>query len=187
VIEREIENMMTRKKPDTETVYQLRPGVSQWFSNKGRWALVVDESSKFKNYNTGRFNRIKPTLDLFARRYILTGSPAPNGYMNLFSQIYILDQGNALGSFITKFRSEYFFQKPYDTYTYYLQESAEKRIQKRIKDLVISMSAEDYLDLPDRIDVDMIIDLPDKAKIIYKEIEKISFEKNQKKEIETKY
>ena len=164
-------SMITEKKAGTETVYVLKPGVSKFFSNKGRWCLVVDESSKFKNYASGRFNKIKAILDLFARRYILTGSPAPNGYMNLFSQIFILDQGNALGSYITHFRNKYFYQKPYDTFSYFLQDGAEEKIQDAIKDLVISMSAEDYLDLPDKIDIRIDIELPSKAAKIYKEIE----------------
>jgi superfamily II DNA or RNA helicase len=67
--------------------------------------LVVDESSKFKNPGSKRFKLLKQYLDRFPRRYILTGTFAPNGLMDVFSQQYIMDTGTTFGGYITHFRS----------------------------------------------------------------------------------
>src|SRR5690606_20905256 len=70
--------------------------------------LCIDESRKFRNHNTKRFEAISRVLPSFKRRYILTGSPAPKGLMNLWAQMYIVDRGESLGRYITHFRHKYF-------------------------------------------------------------------------------
>ena len=98
-------------------IYLINPeGLKWFFAAKGLEKikadmLVIDESTKFKDYSTARFKLLKPVLPLFKRRIILTGEPAPNGYMDLFGQCYIMDLGASLGRFITHYRAQYFFQE----------------------------------------------------------------------------
>lgn len=133
--------------------------------------LVVDESTRFKHANTQRFKTIKPMLPLFRRRYILTGSPAPNGLLDLFGQIFLLDGGSALGQYITHYRMHYFDQTGYGGYTWTPRDGAEEAIYDRLKPLVLRMSAADYLDLPPYIPNTIRVDLPEKAKKIYEQME----------------
>ncbi len=70
--------------------------------------LIVDEVTDFKYTNTLRFKRLEKLLNLFDRRYILTGDPAANGLLDLFGQCYILDGGNALGRFISRYKRDFF-------------------------------------------------------------------------------
>ena len=137
--------------------------------------LVIDESSKFKAANTQRFKLLKPMLRGFKRRYILTGTPAPNGMMDLFSQIYILDEGAALGRFITHYRNTYFYPSGFGGYEWKLQEGAEKRIQERVKPLTLRLEAKDYLELPERVENNIWVDMPDAAWDVYKQMEKEMF------------
>lgn len=109
--------------------------------------LVVDESTRFKAHNTQRHKLIKLLLPKFARRYILTGSPAPNGLLDLWGQCYILDLGNALGAYISHYRTQ-FFVPEFNGFGWKPQKDAEERIYKRLAPLVLRMSAEDYLDMP---------------------------------------
>lgn len=69
-------------------------------------ALVVDESTKFKDSQTQRFKALRQILHNFQRRYVLTGTVMPNGLLDLFGQIYILDLGHTLGRYITHYRNQ---------------------------------------------------------------------------------
>jgi SNF2 family DNA or RNA helicase len=133
--------------------------------------LVVDESSRVKNTQSKRFKLLKKVLHTFKRRYTLTGSPAPNGYMDVFGQIYVTDMGRSLGQYITKFRSEYFDPCGYMGYDWKIKPDGEKRIQERVRPIVLSLQAEDYIDMPTEVPNDVFIDLPPAAMKMYKEME----------------
>ena len=136
--------------------------------------LVVDESSSFKNPKSLRFKALKKVAAAFDRVVILTGTPSPNSLMDLWPQIYLLDQGERLGKTITKYREQHF--RPNQTnghivYNYRLLNGSEKRIKSKIKDICISMKAEDYLDMPDKVVNSVMIRLPKKLLRSYYDFE----------------
>lgn len=135
--------------------------------------LVVDESTRFKHPNTKRFKVLKNHLHKFDRRVILTGSPAPNGYADLFGQIYLLDMGRSLGEYITHFRNKYFFSTGFGGYTLIPKENTQEDIQERIKPLVLRMAAEDYLDMEPYVSNVIEVDLPEDARRTYYSMEKL--------------
>lgn len=135
--------------------------------------LVIDESTRFKHTNTQRFKELKPHLDKFARRYILTGSPAPNGLLDLFGQVFILDMGYSLGRFITHYRMSYFDSTGYGGYTFKPKPEAEEHIYKKLAKLVLRMDAKDYLDLPPLVYNTVKVTLPEEAKKIYDAMEEL--------------
>lgn len=160
-------------------IYIINPEGLEWlFSQRSfkkkfyNQALFIDESSKFKNTQSKRFKLLKNVLNYFSRRYILTGSPAPNGLLDLFGQIFIIDQGAALGRFITHYRNQYFYPTGFGGYEWKLQAGAEKRIQDRIRPLTLRLDAEDYLDLPKLIINKVDIELDKASRNIYEEMEK---------------
>ena len=124
----------------------------------GAWPfkmVVVDESSSFKNSKSARFRALRMVIGKIDRMIILTGTPAGNGLIDLWSQIYLLDQGERLEKTVTGYRSRYF--KPNKTnghivYSYQIRKDSEEMIFEKISDLVISMKNQDYLHLPDRVD-----------------------------------
>lgn len=140
------------------------------FKKLGYDVLVIDELNKFKHYNSNRSKGFKLVLHTFGRRWGLTGSPAANGLMDLFGQIYMLDLGNALGRFITHFRSQ-FFVPDRNGFAYELQPGGEERIYEKIEPIVIRMG-DDLIDMPDLVPHDVMVQLPDKARKIYDELEK---------------
>lgn len=156
----------------TDAKGKYHPGMAQklkiWWD-----MLVVDESTRFKHPDTKRFKILSKHLHKFHRRVILTGSPAPNGYLDLFGQIYILDLGNALGEYITHFRNKYFDSTGFGGYTYTPREDTPERIQERIKPLVLRMAAEDYLDLEPYIPNTIEVDLPEDARRTYTQMEEL--------------
>jgi SNF2 family DNA or RNA helicase len=125
--------------------------------------LVIDESSSFKSPKSLRFKALKLAQPSFKRVVILTGTPAPNGLIDIWSQVYLLDRGKRLGKTITAYREIYF--KPGKRngaiiYNYDLQQDGESRIHDKISDICMSMKAKDYLDLPKRIDNYIEIQFP---------------------------
>jgi len=138
--------------------------------------LTVDESTMFKNHDSARFKMMKKIVPRFARRYILTGTPIPNGYMQLFGQMQIVDEGRSLGTKIGHYRYEYFRQYGNPQHkNFELQVGGEKRINKKIAPFIIRLSAEDNLKLPPLIENKIMIDLPKKAQKIYDTLRKEHF------------
>lgn len=134
--------------------------------------LAIDESSKFKDSSTKRFKLLKPWLASFKRRWILTGTPSPNGLEDLFGQIYILDLGRSLGRFITHFRNEFFTRAPWNVYQWLPKPDSFQTIIQRIAPLILQLSAEDHLKMPELMYFNISVLLPKEAVTIYRQMEK---------------
>lgn len=143
-----------------------------------RWPfdmVVIDELSSFKSPKTKRFRALRRVRPLIKRIVGLTGTPAPNGLIDLWSQIYLLDQGERLGKTLTGYRDRFF--KPgrrngHIVYEWIPKPGAEERIHELLSDLCVSMRAEDWLELPDRVDVEVPVVLDAEAMMRYKQLEK---------------
>lgn len=136
--------------------------------------LVIDELSSFKAHQTQRFKSLRLARPWFKRVVGLTGTPAPNGLINLWSQMYLIDRGERLEKTISAYRSRYFrpgASNGYVVYSYNLLSDSERLIQERIKDICISMRAEDYLEMPERIDNFVRVTMPNKLMDAYKKFE----------------
>lgn len=137
--------------------------------------VIIDELSSFKSNKAKRFRKLKSVRSHIRRIVGLTGTPTPNGLEDLWAQIYLLDEGKRLGKTLTGYRDNYFTPGARNgnvVYEYNPRTWADEEINERIKDICISMKAEDYLELPERIDNVRHIKLPDKAKKQYEELEK---------------
>lgn len=137
--------------------------------------IVVDELSSFKSYKSQRFKALKVCQPTFKRFVGLTGTPAPNGLIDLWPQIYLMDRGARLGKTITNYRKMYF--RPGKTvgnvvYSYDLLENSESLIREKIKDICISMKAMDYIQMPMRTDNFIKLKLPDDLKKKYNDFER---------------
>lgn len=150
----------------------IPPKRLRWLYSLGFTTLVVDESTRFKNPSSLRSTLLAKIVPHFLRRIILTGTPAPNGLMDLFGQIKIIDEGRALGRYVTQYRKEFFFQTGFGGYTWLPQETALERINERIGPYILRLSAREYLDLPELVENIIRVDLPPDARRIYDEMEK---------------
>lgn len=108
--------------------------------------VVIDESSAFKSHSSKRFKLLKKMP--YARMIQLTGTPSSNGYLDLWSQIFLLDNGKRLGKFITHYRNKY-FNSDFMGYAFTLKQNAAEEIQEKIKDLVFNINYEQYVALPE--------------------------------------
>jgi SNF2 family DNA or RNA helicase len=162
--------LFTRRRVGKVWKYELTPLGKVVMSKVN--VLVFDELSKMKNSNSVRFSLIKPHLKKFDRRWGLTGSPAANGLLDLFGQCYVLDEGRSLGQFITHYRAAYFLPTDDMGYNWRVKEGGEEAIHARLKPLAISMSAKDYLELPDMIEHHLKFDLSPKVREQYDELDK---------------
>ena len=140
----------------------------------GRWPfdmVVVDESSSFKNPAAKRFKALKRMLPRIRSVVILTGTPAPNGLEDLWSQVYLLDRGERLGPYITHYRARYFDHNPW-RHEYVPKPGAFEAVQARIADICVSMKAEDWLTLPELIVDDVPVALDGAGLKAYREMER---------------
>ena len=136
--------------------------------------VVIDELSSFKSSKSQRFKYLKRIRPLLKRVVGLTGTPAPNGLMDLWAQMYLLDQGERLGRNITRYRQRFFYPAKMNghiVYAYEPKPNADKAIHRLIGDITVSMKAEDYLELPDKIVNDVYVNLDPKVMAKYQELE----------------
>lgn len=113
--------------------------------------VVVDELSTFKNPKSQRFKALRRVMPKVDRFIGLTGTPAPKGIPDLWSQIYLMDRGDRLGKTLTEFRTRYL--KPGKIFNgavceWKLQSDAEERIYKKIEDICMSLDQKDCAELP---------------------------------------
>lgn len=137
--------------------------------------VVIDESSSFKSHQSKRFKALKNIRGHIKRIVELTGTPSPNGLTDLWAQLYLLDGGKRLGKTLTEYRNNYFFPSARNATTIFSYEprpGADEKIQELIRDICISLSAKDYLELPERIDNIRYIKLDAKAQRAYDELER---------------
>ena len=143
----------------------------------GKWPfdmVVIDELSSFKNPRAVRFRMLRRVIVRSERVIGLTGTPSPNGLMDLWAEIYLLDRGERLGRTLGIYRETYFRPGARNGYTVYRWDprpGAAKQIRAKLSDLCVSMSAEDYLELPDRMDNVIHVQLSDKEMALYRQME----------------
>lgn len=162
-------------------------------------AIIIDESSSFKNPSSKRFKALRKVLPFAKRVVCLTGTPAPNSELDLWSQVYCLDRGKRLGETFTSYRDKYFQAGKRNgqvIYNYDLKGDETEVVQKvkgknvvvqkgilgadinkaeihsKISDICFSMKTEDFLDLPERLDTTTYITLPEQMHERYLEFEK---------------
>lgn len=165
---------------ETHDVYVINPDGLPWlfrtlvhdYPDHHAWPftdLVIDESSKFKNHSTKRFRLMEKFVQCFQRRRILTGSPRPKSLMDLWAQVYLVDQGASLSPYITHFRQRYFHKL--DDNVYVPRNGAAEEVYERLRGKFLVMLDEDHLNLPPLTFVDVPIELPEEAMRAYKQME----------------
>lgn len=140
--------------------------------------VVIDELSSFKSPKAQRFRALKKYISRSSRVVGLTGTPAPNGLIDLWSQMYLIDSGERLGKTVTGYRERYFTpnQRNQTTiFNYKPKDGAEKAILDKISDICISMKAEDWLDMPERIDSVVNVKMTPNQKEDYERFEKEAY------------
>lgn len=137
--------------------------------------VVIDESSSFKSHTAKRFKALRKVRPLIKRIVELTGTPAPNGLMDLWSQLYLLDRGERLGKTITTYRDKYFNPGQRNgriVYSWEPKPGAEQEIYNKIADICVSMKSEDYIKLPPIMYNTVRIKLPQTARRKYTQLER---------------
>ncbi len=134
--------------------------------------IVVDESSMFKDRGTKRFKALVRLARAARRIVMLTGTPAPNNYVDLWSQFYVLDGGQRLFPTKGRYVETFFRQVDRDGYKFVLKKGADEVIHSRVKDITVSMKSADYLKLPDRFDHTIEVDLDAKTRELYDDMER---------------
>lgn len=167
-------------------IYLINPEGIQWlaskyYNTKNKYfyrdkkfpfdTVVIDELTKFKNSQSVRHKALMPLMGKTARRWGLTGTPIPNGYLDLFGQMKILDGGLALGTYYSHYRSKY-FEQDFTGFGYDLRRGADKQIEEAIRPYVLRMAAKDYLELPPLIEDIRPVVMPPKARKQYEEMKK---------------
>lgn len=146
--------------------------VEYWKKDWPYDTIIYDESSDLRDIGTARVKSLVKLRRFNLVRCIweLTGTPAPEGYSGLFSQIWLLDKGERFGRFAGAFRKRYFDHNEYAR-TYDLKPGAADLIIDKVKDIVMVLRAEDHLDVAQPVFVDRVIDLGPELMAQYKTLE----------------
>ncbi len=152
-----------------ENVVWLTKELPEWDFD----TVVIDELSSFKSPAAQRFKALRKVIVRSRRVIGLTGTPAPNGYLDLWSEIYLLDSGRRLGRTITGYRDSFFRNVSRDpSYGIYVERpGAQKKINRLLEDICMSMKAEDYLQMPERIENEIPVRMDPAELKTYKQME----------------
>lgn len=162
-------------------------GIAKW-----PWRTVVaDELTRLKSFRTRQGGKRAAALGKVAhtkvQRFIgLTGTPSPNGLKDLWGQVWFMDRGERLGRSYSAFE-ERWFQRPVrggDHAGIVPLAFAQEQIQDRIRDICITVDPRDYIDVPDPIRNTITVELPRKARAMYREMEREMFLQIREHEIE---
>ena len=156
-------------------IYVINRENVQWLVDyyKGIWPfdlVIIDELSSFKNPQAKRFKTLRRVIKQSTFVWGLTGTPAPNGYMDLWAEMFLIDGGERLGRFIGSYRQQYFYaaaHRGYIVYEYRLRTGAKERIDRKLSDICLSMSKEDWLQLPDIIYNDVRVKMTSAERKVY--------------------
>ena len=133
--------------------------------------LIIDELSSFKSYQSKRFKALRKVRSQIKRVIGLTGTPG--NLMDLWAEIGILDMGERLGRFITRYRETYFVPDKRNQmmiFTYKPKPGAEEAIYDRIGDICVSMKAADYLKMPDLVVSNVEVKMDEKEQKKYDQL-----------------
>lgn len=148
----------------------------QWLVESGNFdydMVVIDELSSFKNHTAKRFKALMKVRPKVKRIVGLTGTPSSNGLMDLWSEFRLLDMGERLGKFITRYRECYFMpdkRNAQQVFSYKPREGAEEEIYRRISDITISMKCTDHLSMPELISTQYEVVLSDDERKQYERL-----------------
>ena len=137
--------------------------------------VIIDELSSFKSSKAQRFRALKKVRKYITRIVGLTGTPSPNGLLDLWPEMYLLDEGKALGKTLTGYRETYFVPDKRNATTIFSwkpKDGAEDAIYEKLGGLCISMKSSDYLKLPDRLMLRREFELSEKAAELYHTLER---------------
>lgn len=137
--------------------------------------VVIDEASSFKNHQSKRFKALRKVRPSLKRIIELTGTPVPNGLLDIWAPVNLLDMGERLGRFIGGFRERYFLLDKRNrdiVFSYKPKEGAEEAIYKQISDICISMKAADHLKMPELIMTNIKVEMSEKEKKLYDQLKK---------------
>lgn len=157
-------------------VYLISRDLVVWLTENARFdfdMVVIDELSSFKSSTSKRFRALKKYIRRAKRVVGLTGTPASNNYMDLWSEMYLIDTGAALGKTLGEYRRAYFRpgrSSGYVVYEYILLAGSKELIFKRLEDKCISMKKEDYVSLPEKIFTNVPVTLDKKSQAQYDEM-----------------
>ena len=151
-----------------------------------KWAfdvVVIDESSSFKNASSKRFKALRKMLPHIDAMILLTGTPSPNGLLDLWAQMYLIDYGERLGRTLTGYKQR-FFEADYFGRKFDLRPGSADKLHGLLSDKIVHMNADDYLDMPARIDLTVGVDLPPEVMSNYLDFERTMLAEIDGEEVE---
>lgn len=169
---------------DIETPIKLvTPDTVRWMASSIRKhrslpfdSIWIDESTKFKSPGSRRFRSLRHLFKKVPRRCILSGTPTPNGLLDLWSQMFMVDLGEALDTSFERYKRRFFKVDQWNRWQVHIKEGAEEEIHRLIAPLCLRMSSDDWLKLPPLLHPDPIkVLLDDRSYKLYRQMEKQMF------------
>ncbi len=175
---------------DKDDLYKQKPDIKiinydgiKWLHNKVEKhgsvdlkdrVLVLDESTAIKSPKSARFKYLARLRHFFKHNgiFCLSGEPMPNGYLDLWSQYYMLDGGQALYRTFNDYKAEFFIQNPYNRFDLKLRKNAAETIQRRVAPITSILRASDHLDMPEAVYIHVPIKLPPNVRQQYNQFRK---------------
>lgn len=172
--------LLKQDAPIFATNYEFLPALVEHFGD--RWPfrhVIADEATRLKSFRLRQGGRRAQALGRIAHKHVktfleLTGTPSPNGIADLWGQLWFLDAGKRLGRTFSAF-TERWFRKGHDGYSMEALPHAQAEVQAKLRDICLTLDPKDWFDLREPIRNTVTVELPKKARAIYREMERELF------------
>ncbi len=191
----EVRERQLQERCDVVTCnYEQLPWLVEYWGNAWPYRIVVaDESTRLKAFRTHSGGTRAKALAKVAfskvRRFIeLTGTPAPNGLLDLWGQLWFIDKGERLGTSMSRYQERWFrpirVGSNIHALKWELRDGAEAEIQDAVRDITLKINTEEWFDLDQPVTIDVPVTLSKECMRTYRQLERQLFAEIDGHEVE---
>ena len=137
--------------------------------------LIVDESTTFKHASSSRSRAMRKLVRYFKYRNFLTGTPNSNTILDVWHQLFLLDDGVRLGTSFYGFRGSVCVPEQNGPMPQHIRwvdrEGAEQAVAGLIADICIRHQFDECMDIPPNFTHRIEVELPNRLMQMYKRLE----------------
>ena len=157
-------------------IFLISPDNLVWLHKQKKkfTVVIVDEFSMFKNPSSLRFKNLRQLADKATNFIGLTGTPISHDIFTIWGLIRLIDGGERLYKYRSTFKDRWFIpdkRNAHVIFSWKARKGAAAEILDKIKDITITMKAEDYLQLPEFIDINYKVEIGGIPLALYRKLE----------------
>jgi SNF2 family DNA or RNA helicase len=165
---------LDKKEKSLNTIALMSDGLVSWYKDTyGNLddfdMIIVDESSRFKSHQSQKFKALSKMIKDKHRVYLLSGTPMPNGYQDLWSQMFLLDGGKRMDNNYYRFIKRYAYY--INDFKFVFLKDSKEVISEKVSDICMFADGSD-IELPPKEEIIVNLEWDLEKQMTYNEFKK---------------